>query len=91
MPRARQVTKRPHLPMVVDLTRAKRSRPGWQKMCVFIKATDGDEITADGAKLRVEPIFDDSLVEMDGRLVIPTSHVSITDELVQELKDADQE
>ena len=57
---------------------------------MLIKASDGDEITADVAKLRVEPIFDDSLVEMDGRLVIPTSKVAITDELVQELKDADQ-
>jgi hypothetical protein len=59
-------------------------------MCMLIKASDGDEITADVTKLRVEPIFDDSLVEMDGRLVIPTSKVAITDELVQELKDADQ-
>jgi AbrB family looped-hinge helix DNA binding protein len=48
------------------------------------------EITADGATLRVEPIFDDSLVEKDGRLVVPTSHVTITDEFVRELKDADQ-
>jgi len=56
----------------------------------FINATDEVEITADVAKLRVEPIFDDSLVEMDGRLVVPISQVAITDELVQELKDADQ-
>ena len=48
------------------------------------------EITADGASLRVEPIFDDLLVEKDGRLVVPASHVTITDEFVRELKDADQ-
>jgi AbrB family looped-hinge helix DNA binding protein len=48
------------------------------------------EITADGASLRVEPVFDDSLVEKDGRLVVPTSHVAITDEFVRELRDADQ-
>jgi AbrB family looped-hinge helix DNA binding protein len=48
------------------------------------------EITADGATLRVEPVFDDSLVERDGRLVIPPSDSSITDELVRELRDADQ-
>ncbi|MCU1362960.1 MAG: hypothetical protein JWM55_788 [Acidimicrobiaceae bacterium] len=48
------------------------------------------EITADGASLRVEPVFDDSLVEKDGRLVVPTSHVTITDEFVQELRDAGQ-
>ena len=48
------------------------------------------EITADGASLRVEPVFDDSLVEKDGRLVVPTSHVTVTEELVRELRDADQ-
>ncbi|MBW4078034.1 MAG: AbrB/MazE/SpoVT family DNA-binding domain-containing protein [Acidobacteria bacterium] len=48
------------------------------------------EITADGASLRVEPVFDDSLVEKDGRLVIPGSNATITDEFVRELKDADQ-
>jgi AbrB family looped-hinge helix DNA binding protein len=48
------------------------------------------EITADGASLRVEPVFDDSLVEKDGRLVIPGSNATITDEFVRELKDVDQ-
>jgi AbrB family looped-hinge helix DNA binding protein len=48
------------------------------------------EITADGATLRVEPVFDDSLVERDGRLFIPPSDSSVTDELVRELRDADQ-
>ena len=49
------------------------------------------EITADGASLRVEPVFDDSLVEKDGRLVIPASNATITDDFVRELRDADQE
>lgn len=48
------------------------------------------EITADGASLRVEPVFDDSLVEKDGRLVIPSSNAAITDEFARELKDADE-
>ncbi len=48
------------------------------------------EITADGASLRVEPVFDDTLVEKGGRLVIPSSHSIITDEFVRELRDADQ-
>lgn len=48
------------------------------------------EIRVDGAALRVEPIVDDSLVEKDGRLIIPSSHVNITDDFVRELRDADQ-
>jgi AbrB family looped-hinge helix DNA binding protein len=48
------------------------------------------EITADGASLRVEPVFDDSLVEKDGRLLVPASHAAVTDEFVRELRDADQ-
>jgi len=48
------------------------------------------EITADGASLRVEPVFDDSLVERAGRLVIPRSNSTITDDAVRELRDADQ-
>ena len=48
------------------------------------------EITAEGASLRVEPIFDDALVEKDGRLVIPAAHATVTDEFVRELRDADQ-
>jgi len=48
------------------------------------------EITADGASLRVEPVFDDSLVEKGGRLVIPAANATITDEFVRELRDADQ-
>jgi AbrB family looped-hinge helix DNA binding protein len=48
------------------------------------------EITADGASLRVEPVFDDVLLEKDGHLVIPTSHATITEEFVRKLRDADQ-
>jgi len=48
------------------------------------------ELTADGAALRVVPVHDDALVEADGRLVIPGSGVTIGDELVQALRDADR-
>ena len=48
------------------------------------------EITADGAGLRVEPVSGESLVERDGRLVIPSSGLPLTDDLVRELRDADQ-
>src|SRR6266542_2489421 len=48
------------------------------------------EQTADGAALRVVPVHDDTLVEADGRLVIPASGVTIGDELVQVLRDADR-
>jgi len=48
------------------------------------------EITADGASLRVEPVFDDSLVEIGGRLIIPAFDATITDEFVSALRDADQ-
>ncbi len=48
------------------------------------------ELTADGAALRVEPVSDDSLVEEDGRLIIPAAGTPIDDELVRDLRDADQ-
>ena len=48
------------------------------------------ELTADGAALRVEPVSDDSLVEEDGRLIIPAAGTPIDDELVRGLRDADQ-
>ena len=48
------------------------------------------EITVDGASLRIEPVFNDSLVEKGGRLVIPSYNATITDEFVRELRDADQ-
>ena len=48
------------------------------------------ELTADGAVLRIVPVHEDTLVEADGRLVIPASGISIDDELVQRLRDADR-
>jgi AbrB family looped-hinge helix DNA binding protein len=48
------------------------------------------ELTADGAALRVVPVHDDALEEVDGRLVIPGSGATIADELVQALRDADR-
>ena len=48
------------------------------------------ELTGDGAALRVVHVHDDTLVEADGRLVIPASGSSIDDELVQTLRDADR-
>jgi AbrB family looped-hinge helix DNA binding protein len=48
------------------------------------------EVTADGSSLRVEPVHDDTLVEHNGRLVIPGSRVEVTDEMIRDLRDADQ-
>jgi AbrB family looped-hinge helix DNA binding protein len=48
------------------------------------------ELTADGEALRVITVHDDALVEDGGRLVIPASGVTIGDELVQALRDADR-
>lgn len=48
------------------------------------------EVTAEGAGLRVEPLAAESLVERDGRLVIPAAGAEIDDELVRLLRDAGQ-
>jgi AbrB family looped-hinge helix DNA binding protein len=48
------------------------------------------EVTADGAGLHVEPLADDQLDDEDGLLVIPAADVTIGDELVRTLRDADQ-
>jgi len=48
------------------------------------------EITADGAALRVEPVAGELLVERDGRLVIPSSDSRLSEDLVRDLRDADQ-
>ncbi len=48
------------------------------------------ELTADGAALRVVPVYRETLGKDDGRLVIPASDVTIGDELVQALRDADR-
>lgn len=46
------------------------------------------EVTADGNGLRVEPLAEDTLIERDGRLVIPPTGAPIDDELVRALRDA---
>lgn len=48
------------------------------------------EVFADGAALRVEPVFDDELVERDGLLFIPSYGLHVTEETVRVLRDADQ-
>ena len=48
------------------------------------------EVIADGAALRVEPLSGETLVDRDGRLVIPSSGSVLTEDLVRELRDADQ-
>lgn len=48
------------------------------------------EVTADGAALRIEPVSETTLVERDGRLVIPSYGPELTDDVVRELRDADQ-
>ena len=48
------------------------------------------ELTADDAALRMVPVHEDTLAEADGRLVIPASGISIDNELVQALRDADR-
>ena len=48
------------------------------------------EIVADGTGIRVEPIALESLEDRGGRLVIPAGGVSIDDELVRSLRDADR-
>jgi AbrB family looped-hinge helix DNA binding protein len=48
------------------------------------------EIEADGASLRVEPITGKNLRRRSGRLVIPASGVTLNDEGVRALRDADR-
>ncbi len=48
------------------------------------------EVWADGNTLRVEAPAGDNLDERDGRLIVPSSGVTIDDDLVQALRDADQ-
>jgi len=48
------------------------------------------EVEADGADLRVRPLTDDSLLEEDGWLVVPPAGAPVTDDMVRELRDADQ-
>jgi AbrB family looped-hinge helix DNA binding protein len=48
------------------------------------------EVTPDGAGLRIEPLADDQLENEDGLLVIPVTDVTVSDDLVRTLRDADQ-
>ena len=48
------------------------------------------EVTPDGAGLHIEPLATDDLQEEDGLLVIPAADVTIGDDLVRTLRDADQ-
>lgn len=48
------------------------------------------EVQADGTGLRVEPIAGEGLVDRSGRLVIPSSGVTVSDDEVRALRDADQ-
>lgn len=48
------------------------------------------EISADGAALRVEPVTERGLERRSGRLVIPSTGMTIDDGAVRALRDADQ-
>ena len=48
------------------------------------------DIEVDGAGIRIDAITDGSLVEEDGRLVIPATGSKVTTDMVQGLRDADQ-
>ena len=48
------------------------------------------EVTPDGAGLHIEPLADDELDEEDGLLVIPATGVTVSDDLVRTLRDANQ-
>jgi AbrB family looped-hinge helix DNA binding protein len=48
------------------------------------------EVTPDGAGLHIEPLANDDLEDEDGLLVIPAADVTIGDDLVRMLRDADQ-
>ena len=48
------------------------------------------EVTPDGAGLRIEPVANDQLEDEDGLLVIPAADVTVSDDLVRTLRDADQ-
>jgi AbrB family looped-hinge helix DNA binding protein len=48
------------------------------------------EVTVSGAGLHVEPVTSDRLAQRGGRVIVPRGGVSIDDETVRELRDADQ-
>lgn len=45
------------------------------------------EVHEDGLGIRVEPIVDDALEELDELLVVPASGVAIDDDLIRALRD----
>ena len=51
---------------------------------------DEVEITVDGAGLHIAPLADDRLEDEGGLLVIPVADVTVSDDLVRTLRDADQ-
>jgi hypothetical protein len=48
------------------------------------------DIEVDGAGIRIEASAEGTLVEEDGRLVIPATGSTVTRDMVQGLRDADQ-
>ena len=48
------------------------------------------EVLPDGAGLRIEPLTDNRLEDEDGLLVIPAANVTVSDDQVRMLRDADQ-
>ena len=48
------------------------------------------EVTPDGAGLHIEPLASDQLQDEDGILVIPAADITVSDDLVRVLRDADQ-
>lgn len=48
------------------------------------------EFIPDGSGVRIEPLAQDEVVELHGRLVIPSEGTPIDDVLVRALRDADQ-
>lgn len=48
------------------------------------------ELTSDGAAVRIEPIAGAEVVDRDGRLVIPRTGHTLTPEVVETMRRADQ-
>jgi AbrB family looped-hinge helix DNA binding protein len=48
------------------------------------------EVVIDGSDVRIRPVTDDAVVTDDGWLVVRTAGVTLTDDDVRALRDADQ-
>jgi len=46
------------------------------------------EVTVEGSGLHIEPLAEEGLEELDGRLAIGPAGANVTDALVRELRDA---